>query len=201
MTKGKKIALISVSAVVALIVITIIVLALVKTTFFSLNVSNASSLRVFVNGEEISVGICTNPDKHNLASNEGQKIFNQIEEKSKTNSQESVLTCIVSGAFGFEATWEEQENSKDTIKSSDKIIIEYIFDEQQILYMNGEEQKDSEDNVIKYSRLMLEVNNTTDLANTKVYLIENSTDDESNFVVTFLAKQADLYEYINTLEV
>jgi len=204
MTKGKKIALISVSAVIALVIITIIVLALVKTTFYSINVNNASSLRIFINGEEISIGACTNPEKYPPAANEeetaGQKIYRNIVENSKNNSQESILTCMLSGALSFEPSWELKETTKETIKEAE-VVIEYIFDEQQVLKINDEVQKDNENNEIKYTRLMLEVNMTSDLADTKMYLIEKNTDDKSKVVVNFLSKQVDLYNYIKSLEV
>ena len=198
MTKGKKIAIISVSAVVALIIITIIVLALVKTTFFNLNGNDAKSMRVYINGEEISVGVCSNPDKHAITDNEGQKIFKNVAEKNEGTSQESVLTCIMSGAFGFKASYEEIETTLATIKS-EGVVLEFVFDEEKVLCIDNEEQKDKDNNLIKYSRIYLQVSNTTDLAATKAYLLVGD-DKESNFVVTFLAKQSELYNYIMTLE-
>ena len=66
MTKGKKIAIIVVSAIVCAIIISIVTLAIVQSTFYSPALNNVKSLNIYVDGTPISIGECVNKEYFNL---------------------------------------------------------------------------------------------------------------------------------------
>lgn len=201
MTKGKKIAIISVGAVVVALVITIIILALVQSTFYSPDVTKADEIRVYIDGNEISIGVCTNPENFTDpdSTDPGQEIYTNIMAKLGDNSNESVLTCMLAGAYGvddYELTKVDTEIA--TITEND-VVVEFSFDTTQTLVVNGEEEQDGDGNTIKYDKIYVVVSDTTDLTETKAYLY-NKNNDQSKFFITYLSKQANLYDYIKSID-
>ncbi|MBE5735409.1 MAG: hypothetical protein E7361_03080 [Clostridiales bacterium] len=195
MTKAKKIAIITVASVVAAIIIAIITLAIVQSTFYSPTLNGVKSLKVYVEGTELSVGECTNREMFDLGqNNKGQEIFDEIMNANKTSSNESVLTCIFSGAYGYETSVTEKDTEISEIKATG-YVIEYKFQTTQTLTINSEEKKDSDGNKIKYDAMYVVVNDTTDLTETTAYLFNNN-DKKSKVKVTYLARQAELFDYI-----
>ena len=198
MSKGKKIAIISVSSVIAALVIAIIILAIVQSTFYSPNVSNADSLIIYVNGSEIEDGICTNPKVYTeLANNKGQKIFGDVMDKMETGSNESVLTCIFADTYKFKTEVSEVTTTTSQILEN-SMVVKFIFETPQTLQIDGEDKLDSNNNKIQYDSIYIVVSNTNDLTSTTAYLYDNNA-NKSNFKLTYLARQAQLYNYINEL--
>ncbi len=198
MSKGKKIAIISVSSVIAALVIAIIILAIVQSTFYSPNVSNADSLIIYVNGSETEDGICTNPKVYTeLANNKGQKIFGDVMDKMETGSNESVLTCIFADTYKFKTEVSEVTTTTSQILEN-SMVVKFIFETPQTLQIDGEDKLDSNNNKIQYDSIYIVVSNTNDLTSTTAYLYDNNA-NKSNFKLTYLARQAQLYNYINEL--
>ena len=195
MTKGIKIALISVCSVIATLVIAVIILAVVNTTFYKPVITNAQSLKISVDGTYIGVGLYTNPKYFTESSdNEGQKIYKNIEAKYCKTTSESVLACLFGGAYSFDEKVEDKTTTLTNIKSSG-IVLEYTFAEEQTIEIDGEVKKDKDGNTIKYNKVFIEVKDSKDLTETYAYLY-NTNNEDSNIRITFLAKQADLYSYI-----
>ena len=195
MTKGKKIAIIAVGAVVVALVMTIIILAIVQSTFYSPEIKSADELRILIDGEEIGVGVYTNPNKYDVENEDAEeKVFAEIMEKIHLSEKESVLTSLFGGAYKYNEKLSETTTKISDIKSNE-VVLEFKFDKEQTLMMHGEEKLDNNDNVIKYNKVYVVVNNTTDLTETTAYLCV-ANKDESSFKLTYLAKQAELYNYL-----
>lgn len=198
MSKGIKTALISVCSVVGAVIIAIIILAVCSSNFYKPSIDGARDMKIWIDGTNFGVGVYTNPAVFNNADNEGQKVYRNIEEKYNTTTKESVLTCIFGGAYGFEEKVEDKTTTLTNIKASG-IVLEYTFAEEQTITLDGEVQKDKDGNTIKYNKVFIEVKNTADLTETYAYLY-NTRNDDSLIRVTFLAKQAELYSYIDSLK-
>ena len=200
MTKGKKIAIISVSALVALVVIAVIILAAVKSSFYTPCVKNAERINIYISGQEIGIGACTNPDMYEMTDDEGQEIFTTVMEKLENSNKESVLTCILAGAYSHNAEKAETKTEISEIKKSE-VVVEFTFDSLQTLKLYDEEQKDNDGNVIRYNKIFLALNTpaSNDLTETVIYL-QNTNSSTSNFTVTYLSKQVELYEYLKGIE-
>lgn len=200
MSKGIKTALISVCSVVGAIIIAIIILAVVSSNFYKPSIDGARDMKIWVDGSIFGVGMYTNPDKYGDtgSDNEGQKVYKNVAEKYNATTKESVLTCIFSGAYGFGEKVEDKTTTLSNIKASG-IVLEYTFEGEQTITMNDKIQKDKDGNTIKFNKIFVEVKNTTDLTETYAYLY-NTKNDDSLIRVTFLAKQAELYNYINDMK-
>ncbi len=201
MTKGKKIAIIAVSAVICAIIIAVVTLSIVQSTFYSPSLCGVNSLNIYIDGRQLSVGECTDANEFPPAEGDeptkGQKIFAGVMEANKTSSNESVLTCIFAGTYSFEAGWKAVDTDLSTIKGTG-YVVEYKFKEEQTLVINGEEQKDEDNNLIKYNSMFVQVNDTNDLTETVAYLCKNNN-TKSKFKVSFLARQTVLYDYITEI--
>ena len=198
MTKGKKIAIIAVGAIISAIIITILILALVQSTFYSPSLNGVNSLNVYVDGKSIGVGECTDVNEFPPAEGEkptkGQEIFAGIMEANKNSSNESVLTCIFAGTYAFEEGWKAVDVELSTIKETG-YVIEYKFKEEQTLIINGEEQRDTDNNLIKYNSILIQINDTNDLTETSAYLCKTNS-SKSKIKINYLSRQANLYDYI-----
>ncbi len=198
MTKGKKIAIIAVSFVILAVIIAVITLAIVQSTFYSPALDNVKSLTIYVDGTALSVGECSNREIFgNIEGNKGQEIFDGVMDANKTSSNESVLTCLFAGTYSFKHKHAMRETELADIKA-EGYVIEYKFTETQTLVIDGEEKKDTDGNKIKYDSMYIEVKDTTDLTETYAYLYNNK-DTDSEVRISFLARQHKLYDYIAEL--
>ncbi len=198
MSKATKISLIVACSIIAALVITIITLACVQSTYYSPLTVKADYLRLWYSGEEYDrVGICCNPDFNN-SSITGNEIYTKVVELDAISRKESVLTGVMGGANNFEASVSKTETTIGAIKNND-IVVEFSFEESKILIFNGEEYKDSSDATVKYNKIYLVVSNNTYLTETTAYLVNTNVDSDSQYKVNFLSKQAELYNYLTEL--
>ena len=198
MTKNKKIAIIAVGAVVIALVITTIILAVVQSTFYAPDIKNADEVRVLINGSEVGAGVYTNPNTYDTENEDAEeKVFLDIMEKINLSEKESVLTSLFGGAYKYNEALAETDTELSAIKENE-VVIEFKFDKEQTLKMNGEVKKDSDGNEIKYNKVYIVVNDTTDLTETTAYLCV-ANKDKSSFKLTYLSKQAELYSFVKTL--
>lgn len=111
--------------------------------------------------------------------------------------KERVLTNLLGGGYGYEATVTETETAISSITKSDAVVIEFVCANYETLMFNGEEYIDTDDDVVKFNKMYLAVYNTENLSETTLYFVNTDADkNDSNVQIKFLAKQSELYNYI-----
>ncbi|MBQ4558514.1 MAG: hypothetical protein IJA61_04000 [Clostridia bacterium] len=200
MTKGKKIFIWAVAVVLLAVIATAIILSVVSTEFYNPVIKDVRHVIIWSNGEQVGVGTHTNPDYQTGANGEltqGNKIYNKIMELHNNSVKESVLTNLLGGGYGYEATVTETETAISSITKSDAVVIEFVCANYETLMFNGEEYTDTDDDVVKFNKMYLAVYNTENLSETTLYFVNTDADkNDSNVQIKFLAKQSELYNYI-----
>lgn len=201
MTKGKKIAIGVVTSIIALLVIAVIVLAVIRTSFYNPLQKEASYVAIWTDGELYELNTCYNPttQMHDVDEyTEGNKIYNKIVELNNKSREEGLLTSLLGNAYGFEATVTEVETTVSTIKNLGTVL-QFVYTSVQTFEFDGKVYKDNDGNTVTYNHMYIEVKDTENLTETTAYLVNNNEDTDSNFKISFLAKQAELFDYLANL--
>lgn len=137
--------------------------------------------------------------------NKNDKEFKEIIRLYKESLQENNLSALFQGAKGFEV--KDPVNKEVTIKSiidneDGNYVFCLMYDEAQKLVVNGEDfvnPNSKTQEVVTYEKLYVEVKNTANYTEYKVYLADNA-DTYSTWSMSFIGQQSELFAYIGEIK-
>ncbi len=194
-SKSKKILIIVCLSLVALLVITTVCLACIKTQFydgvFGSTDAKAQAITVYHGGKDNTYV-------------EGSAEYNKIVDLYKGSSKENVLLNIFEGAYSFDKDIRSY-NTSITLNNSENTLIVFNYGEEQTLKYDGKEYKDASGKSVTFRSLIVSVdNNTNYMKEIKVYVCKDTAGGISkitpSYAISTVSKQAKLYEYITSLE-
>ncbi len=189
----KKIILWSVTGLVGLLAIATGIISLIKSDFKQVALDTYASIQVY--DKTSSSFLDYNPN-----SDEYKQIVNLYNE----SFDESVLISLFSGAYGFEGgVVQGHVDLSARMDTSGKQYIMFFSIDEKVLTVDSKLYKNNADSIVKYNRMVLEINNTSALSEASLYIIDESesTQDElvSYYKVSMLAHFKDLHNYIINL--
>ena len=196
MSKGKKITLISVVAVVLALVVAVIVLASVSSSFNNYVQPGYNCITVYHQGEE--KGSFVNQVVFDGAEKD-YETFKKLSCEVEKASKEKVLTSLFQGVYKFKSELIEKSYTSTAINSlvtnsENTFIILHYTTEQTISF--GETE-------VKFYSIIMEVSASENLTEATIYFqsenVTSITSMKSSYQTTILAKQADLLELISKI--
>lgn len=197
MSKAKKITVFSVVGVVLALVLVVIILACVPSYFNNFVGKRSSSITVYNYNNGINATFVNKPDAFTENNYKSYLKLNDAVEKA---SSEKVLTAMFQGSYKFESKLIEKKRTASQVKSllQTKDCTFLIFN-----YKNQEQSVTIDGTEVKYYSIIMEVDPSDYLKETKVVFVKNvetSVDNmESDYETSFLAKQDELYDLIMDL--
>lgn len=192
----KKVLTIVALALVGLIGASVITLAFVKTDYSQLTTSNITDIVVYYGTEE-------------AAFSEANEEFDVLLEKFAASEKETILSSLFQGAYSNEADATVEKLSWTFSKSSDTTYLRFVYDANEtypVIQLNGENYIDetltTDDQTVEYSSVYVEVENNSTLTTITAYFIQtldNESSTSSNYRISYVAQQSDLYDYIVSL--
>lgn len=139
-----------------------------------------------------------------LTLNKNNDKFNEIIRLYKASLQENNLSSLFQGAKGFDVKVENKETTiKNIIDNEDgNYVVCLMYDEEQKLVVDGEyyvNPSSKTQEVVTYEKLYIEVKNTANYTEYKVYLADNA-DSYSSWNVSLIAQQSDLFAMVGELD-
>jgi len=141
-------------------------------------------------------------DAMTLATN--SDAYKEIIKLYKESLKENNLSSLFQGAKGFDESVKNEEVKIANIIDNDEgtYVFHLMYEEKQSLVLNGEsyivpESKTKE--TVKFDSLYVEVKNTANFTEYKVYLVEDGA-SYSSWNVSLIAQQSELYAYIADLK-
>ena len=141
-------------------------------------------------------------------------IFTNIKKNYEKSLQASVLSSFFQGAMSYteeveKATTSNIENvlkTKSETGSDPTMYIEFVWEDAQTLYFEGEQYKvtnNKTEKTVTFTSLAIEVKNNNAFDEITIYVIDSSSSSSrvSNYKIHTLAHQEDLYKYMLTLEI
>jgi len=192
----KKIIAIVSACVVAVLLAVTVVLACTKFTAFGVVKAGANYIEVYRGGS-------TEIGTFQSSSKEYSDIMKLYNESLKENN----LSSLFQGVKGFDVKVENKQNSVSNItnNSEGKYVLNFIWEETQVLQINGKDYVNPDSNTaetVKYNHLYVEVINSVNYTEYKVYLVDYATSSSfttSYWYVSVVAHQSNLYSYIANL--
>lgn len=200
---AKKIASISIIAVVVALVITTIVLALVPKTLSNPIMDGYATITLYQGNKSAQYKY------NNTATTESQlehnKIFTTVQELHEKSFEDNLLSAMFQGTNKYEMEVVKASETSVISKVAEKdgtcaIVYTYLGDEKLTLKLNGEvyEDESSTSAVVKFDMIVMQLTNSDNFEECTIYLADRTT-KKSAYQVKFLARQADLYEYVSGL--
>ena len=187
----KKIISIVALSLVGLLVVATIVMACVQYNSFSAVNKDAGIITVIRTSSQTSFDA---DDK------EYDKIYSLIEKSRKENA----LSTLFQGAFGFEPEVDVKSNEQSMPTAVDgTYYIKFVYNEEQTLKINGKAYttNTTTKETLTYTIMYLEVKNAKDFTEVNAYFGSNEAGTKYTYSVSMIAHQADLYSYINDIEI
>lgn len=136
-----------------------------------------------------------------LTLSKDSEAFKEIIRLYKASLQENNLSALFQGAKGFEV--EAPANKEVTIKNiidnnDGNYVFCLMYDEAQKLVVDGVEfvnPNSKTQEVVTYEKLYVEVKNTANYTEYKVYLADNG-DTYSTWNMSFIGQQSELFAYM-----
>ena len=213
----KKIISYVITGLLALLLIAVCVLAIVSSSFYNpVDADNVKRIEIWHGGEKIA---------YNAINEDQQATIDRIVEANANGYREKVLTSIFLGYYSnnFKVEHKPAENAEsiaNLIKNNADsyfVVFDFTYGEEELesamqtLKVNGndyllEDVEDEEEAKVKYSRLVMQVSNTTTFDDIVIYLEEtnyaispDSTSLKSNYRVTTKGYQTELYKVVEEL--
>ena len=188
----KKIIAIISGCLVAILLAVTITLACTKFTAQAVVNEGATSIEIFKGSSTSTLEVSSERDE-----------YKKIMELYNKSLKENTLSSLFQGATGFKAEVNDEEVSVSTITGNESTyVLHFIYNEVQTLKINNKDYIDEDSTTketITYTGLYVVVNNSANFTEYNVYLV-NGSDAKSQYNVSLIAQQADLYEYIGELK-
>lgn len=196
----------TVAGLLILVLITTIVTAVVKSTFYNPMKYYNDEVRAI----EVYKG--TKRAEYIYEANKETADNAVIKEILRLNDKgfsETVLASFFLGSYSYKTQVTKETQNLNTLILNERndifLVIDFTYgysDNAQNLKLFGEEYKDT--NQVKFSKLIFQVKNTSSLDEVVIYLEDNSTSavgqlSQSLYQVKTLAKQTELYSYLQDL--
>lgn len=137
-----------------------------------------------------------------------ETVSTNIKAKYEDSLKASILSSFFQGAMSYDEAVEKSTTSgiDNVLKTNGSVYVEFNWNEAQTLYFDGAEYKvtnNKTEKTVSFTSLAVEVKNTDAYEKVTVYVIDNSTSSSrvSNYKISTLAHQKDLYNYIISLEI
>ena len=206
-----------ITGVLAVILLAVIVLAIVPSSFYNpIEKDDLKKVEVWHNGEKV-LG-------YYMSDDEQKPIIENILEENSKGYKEKILSSVFLGYYGNKPTVthktatgsETLENILTSNANNYYLIFDYTFgasnldDAMKTLKVNGSEYKleDVEDEskaTVKYSRMIMEITDSKDFGEITIYLEETNQPTsnlkklESNYRLSVQGYTIDLYNFLETL--
>jgi len=201
---AKKIASITIIAVVVALVITTIVLALVPKKMANPIASGYASITVYQNSTAAQYTYTANPTTD--AQRAHNEVYREIEKLHEESLKDNLLSAIFQGTGSFEANVKKEYKtnvlSSVAAQTGNALVYRYLSKDPQVLKVNGEVYKDQSTlsaSTVTYDMIIMPLQTGTNFEECTIYLV-NTDDNTSSYQLTFLACQAELNDYITNLE-
>ena len=200
----KRVVSITAIALVAALLITTIVLALVPKKMENFVNDGYASITVYQGSTAVQYTYSKNPTTD--AEREHNEIFRKIEELHKDSLEDSLLSALFQGTGSFDVT--VQKKTHTNILSSvaegegNAIVFTYLQEDPLVLKIDGKEYRDEtsfNSKTVTYNMIVLELTDSEDFDKCKIYFADRST-RESYYYIEFLAHQAELNDYVSSLD-
>ena len=194
----KKIIAIISGCLVAVLLAATITLACTKFTAVSVVADDAWLIKVYKGSSTEALEI-----------HEDNKEYAEIVKLQKESLKENTLSSLFQGATGFDykVTNKEYTLSEITGNQEGTYVLCYVYSETQTLKIKGEkyvnenaDTEKGESTDVTYKALYIEVKNSANYTEYNVYLANKASDTKSNYRVSLIAQQSDLYDYIGDLK-
>ena len=188
----KKILTIVALSLVGLLITTTIVLGFIPSDFSQLSVNEAVSV-TYHKGTAHQV----------YYKNTDAEVFNDLVELFESQSEQSVLKSLFTGAYSNEPTVKNEATSMTTKLTNGKWLV-YRFDNAQTLYINGVEYEDLTQTVtttVTYTKLAVSITETEGLEEVTMYIFDTQTATTATHTITVYADLTATLEYLDTLEI
>ena len=197
------VAITSISLVAALLVTTI-VLALIPKRMENFINEGYASITVYQGSKSNQYTYHKNPSTDaERASNE---IYTTIERLHKESLEDSLLSALFQGTGNFDVQVQKKAytNGITSIAEGEgnTLVFTYLQEDPLVLKINGEEYRDESSfnsKTVTYNMIILELTDSEDFDKCKIYFADRST-RESYYYVEFLAHQAELNEYVSNID-
>ena len=190
---AKKIVSITVIALVVALVITTIVLALVPKKMADPIASGYS--RIFIYQDNNSAAV---------SANVRSDVFEEIQDLHEASLKDNVLSAIFQGTGSFNSTVKKEYKSNVLTSiagaTGNALVFEYL--QTQTLKINGEVYKDEStlsSSTVEFDMIIMPLTNGTNFEECTIYLVDSS-ENTSSYQVNFLACQAELNDYISSVD-
>jgi hypothetical protein len=191
---AKKIISISAIAVVVALVITTIVLALVPKKMANPIADGYSFITVYQDSKSAAY---SPKDEHN-------EIIDNIKDLHEKSLKDNMLSAIFQGTGSFKPSVEKSNvtSVRSKIAEAEGNALVFTYMEEQTLKINGEVYKDTgtlSASTVTFDCIIMPLTDGTNFQECKIYLVD-SEENKSSYQVTFLACQAELNEYVSSIE-
>lgn len=203
-SKVKKVLYVLIISLFIAVTIATVVLAVVPKELYNPINDNFGAVSLYKDGDKIG-NLYKNTEGN---SEHDREVIANIMELHNSSVKDNLLSTIFQGTGSFEerVVYEESTtNCKDSVATKSGVVclvFDYVGNEQ-TLTINGTKythpEAKGEGKTIVYTKIFMEVSNTQDFQQCKIYLADSS--NKSNFQVEFLAHQSDLYDYLVNLNV
>ncbi|MBE5736221.1 MAG: hypothetical protein E7356_02540 [Clostridiales bacterium] len=196
---AKRVISITVIALVAALIITTIVLAIVPKKMQNVIGDNYIMVRAYVDGTEVN--------KYLKNSDE----FKKISELHEESLEDSLLSAIFQGSGKFDvkvktADYSNVLSSVAEVAGTNVLVFEFPSQDDgkqifQTLEVNGEVYKDSNslnESTVEYDMIVMPLVDSDNYDLCTIYLA-NSVTKVSSYKVEFFAHQSELYDYVASL--
>lgn len=199
---AKKITSITVIALVVALVITTVVLALVPKKMNDPIASDYKRVWVYQDNVSAAFSYVANPTTDEQRAH--NEIIETIKELHEESLKDSVLSAIFqgTGSFKSEVTKTKKNNALTSVaeQTGNAIVFEYFEDQE--LKVNGETYKDEgtlSASPVTFGKIIMTLGTSENFEQCTIYLVDSS-DGHSYYQVTFLAAQAELNDYVSSID-
>ena len=201
---AKKIVSITIIAIVVALVITTIILALVPKKMADPIASGYASITVYQDSTANQYIYTASPTTD--AQRKHNEVYKEIERLHEESLKDNILSAIFQGTGSFKASV-KRENKTNAINSiaaqaGNALVYRYLSNEPQVLKINGEVYKDEStlsSQTVTYDMIIMPLGTGTNFEECTIYLVDTEK-NASSYQVTFLACQAELNDYISSLD-
>ena len=133
--------------------------------------------------------------------NKNSEVYNKILSLYDESYQVSIMDSLLTGNLGYKGELVSPASSISNQKTKGEIAIEFCYNEVQTIKVNGQ---DADVATNKYIVATVVLNNSTELAQSKIYYLYYNSSDNSSKTYSYhyfdtLAHQSALYNYIKGL--
>ncbi len=205
MKSKKTITLIIASILLVAVIVTASIFAFISKTYVVTDIAKPDYM--FIHNGQYSTLIYEDGQSNNVY-NEIMNLYNKMFE-------DTFYSALLDGRKNIETIVESRTKSNldNYIESSDSVFIEFRYSEGQTLTLNGETYVDTDitPNItnIMYKGIIIEINSKEEFSEFTMYVLNYETYNEeeveeivqfnSNYRITALAKQSDMFNYISEI--